>query len=90
MRVGALENSGPAPDPIYQLQQGRTWDTALRIPPARPPSRRAWNNLWKGSCEEVLSFGKGRAGTCGALGGPRVDRTHEGGRGVRVLGRVLT
>lgn len=44
----------------------------------------------EGSCEEVLSLGKGRAATCGALGGPRVDRTHEGDRGVRVLGRVLT
>lgn len=47
MRVGALENSDLAPDPIYQLQQGRTWDPALRIPPARSHSRRAWSNPWK-------------------------------------------
>lgn len=89
MRVGALENSGPAPDPIYQPQQGRTWDPALRIPPARSPSRRAWSNPWKDLVKK-FSLGKRRAATCGALGGPRVDRTHEGDRGVRVLGRVLT
>lgn len=58
MRVGALENSGPAPDPIYQPQQGRTWDPALRIPPARSPSRRAWSNPWKDLVKKFYLWGK--------------------------------
>lgn len=89
MRVGALENSDLAPDPISQLQQGRTQDPALRIPPARSPSRRTWSNPWKDLVKFYL-LGKEGLGHAGLWVDPELTETHKGDRGVRVLGRVLT
>lgn len=89
MRVGALENSGPAPDPIYQHSRPELGAAAL-IPPARPPSEGPGTTCGRDLVKKFYLLGKEGLGLVGLWVGPEFDRTHGEAERVRVLGRVLT